>query len=210
MNEDDDDLPVLTQILRTGNVRPSPEDQAPTSVESRAAQHEAMSAEDTLMADQLVIGHDEHHEIEGYLTPSFHVSSADHAHEVHAEDDAHHAHQPDAFRLSQDHDGPHGARSGAFDEPEIATIAAPADAPQEDPAVFAERVRAAVLENLSARIETELDARVAQAVHAEVETALAQLQANLRSHVAEALRDVVGRAVDEEIARLRALPPDSA
>ncbi len=178
--------------------------------EPRADRHDAVSFEDTLMADQLVIGHEPRHKIEGYLTRSLDPYPTDHGHEAQADDDAHRDRHPDAFGLSQDHDGLHGVRTHAFDEPEFATVAPPVAARQEDPVLFAERVRDAVLENLSARIETELDARVAQAIHAEVETALAQLQSNLRSQVAEALRDVVGRAVDEEISRLRALPPDSA
>ena len=70
---------------------------------------------------------------------------------------------------------------------------------------FAVRVREAVLNDLSARIDTELDARIAQTLHAELEAALASLQDNLREQLAEAMRDVVRRAVDEQVARLSAM-----
>ena len=71
------------------------------------------------------------------------------------------------------------------------------------------RVRESVLDDLSTRIDTELDARIAQAMHAEVETAIAQLQVHLRDHLTLALRDVVARAVDDAIARVPPLATDS-
>ena len=109
--------------------------------------------------------------------------------------------------LPQDHDGRIDRRRPArrSTNPNSRLAVAGAEPAPEDPAVFAARVRDAVLENLSARIDTELDARIAQAIHAEVETALAQLQGSLRAQLSEALKDVVGRAVDEEIARLVAV-----
>jgi hypothetical protein len=130
MNEDDDDLPVLTQILRTGDAHPS---DAPI---------------DRVRGP---IGNEPHHEIASYQVPPFDLPVT------------------------------------------------------EDPAAFAAQVRDAVLENVSGRIDTELDARIAQAIHAEVETALARLQGSLRAQLSEAFKDVVGRAVDEEIARLAAV-----
>ena len=51
-------------------------------------------------------------------------------------------------------------------------------------------VRDSVLVALQTRIDTELDARIAQALHREVETAIAQLQDKLRDGLTEALRDV--------------------
>jgi hypothetical protein len=69
-------------------------------------------------------------------------------------------------------------------------------------ATLALRVRNSVLQELSGRIDTELDARIAQTLHAGLETALAQLQTSLRIELGEALRDVVGNAVDEAIRRL--------
>lgn len=76
----------------------------------------------------------------------------------------------------------------------------------ERDASFARRVRDSVLDELSSRIDTELDARIAQTLHAELETALAHLQTRLRAELAEALRDVVGRAVDDAVRRLRDAP----
>ena len=75
--------------------------------------------------------------------------------------------------------------------------------PPFDHDAFAVRVREAVLNDLSARIDTELDARIAQTMRAELEAALASLQDNLREQLAEAMRDVVRRAVEEQVARLR-------
>ena len=203
MSEDDDDLPVLTQILRTGHAQPSGQ----TSPRAQPVTADALDprtvADAPWLSDPLVIGHEPPREIGDYLAPSFDrappVLTAD-AQETDGGATASPA--ADAFVLPQDHDAPQ-ALGLAYDEPEYA-VEPPPEAPREDPAAFAARVRDAVLENLSARIETELDARVAQAIHAEVETALAQLQASLRTHLADAMKDVVGRAVDEEIARLAA------
>ena len=71
-----------------------------------------------------------------------------------------------------------------------------------DTAALARSIRQAVLDDLAGRIDVELDARIAQAMRTEIETALSQLQGNLRHHLTEALRDVVARAVDAEIARM--------
>ena len=69
-----------------------------------------------------------------------------------------------------------------------------------DRASIAERVRETVLNDVAMRVDVELDARIAQALHAEIETALGGLQARLREQLADALRDVVGRAVDDALA----------
>lgn len=211
MNEDDDDLPVLTQILRTGVA-----DRTDTRSRARPFAVDALDprkvADAPWLTDQLDIGHAPTHEIEPYLNPSFDVVLPAFPDERPDANEATEEPRPsDAFGLSQDHDAPQ-ALGIAYDEPEY-SVDPPADtpaevqveAPREDPTVFAERVRDAVLDTLGTRIDTELDARVAQAIRVEVETALAQLQANLRTHLAEALKDVVGRAVDEEIARLGVL-----
>lgn len=198
---DDDDLPVLTQVLRTG--RPGAIDPAtPVAVRTPDALDPRTVPEGPWLADQLVIGHAPAHVIESYLGPSFDVPPATAADDVAQTDEARHAQPADVFVLSQDHDAPQ-VIGVSFDEPEFRTEPVVAASP-EDPAVFAERVRDAVLDSLAARIDTELDARVAQAIHVEVETALGQLQARLRTAFADALKDVVQRAVDEEIARLAA------
>ena len=219
MIDADDDLPVLTQILRTGTARPvalirgeAHGDRAEAPVEAR--HDEALdkilddARDDTApMADELVIGHDPHfpHPVTG----------------------------ADAFALPQDHVHDHRqddrARSFTFDEPDfvvtptssaeplsplsfdvedavpafdvspiqVAPVVVPE--PVEDPAAVAERIRDAVLRDLSTRIGRELDARIAQALHAEVETALGRMQYNLRNHLADALRDVVERAVADRM-----------
>ncbi len=64
-------------------------------------------------------------------------------------------------------------------------------------------LRESLLRDLSDRIDVELDARIAQALHSELEVALAQLQDRLREQLAKGLRDVVHRAVDQEMARLK-------
>ena len=201
MTENDDDLPVLTQILRTGNAHPS---DVPIDLEHGPEDFDVQPIGDTLMADQLVIGNEPHHEIASYLVPSFDLRPEQpDARSVEAGGDlqAHPVDHSDSFMLPQDHDGPHRSQTtgSTFNEPALVAPAA------EDPAVFAAKVRDAVLENLSGRIDTELDARIAQAIHAEVETALAQLQGSLRAQLSDAFKDVVGRAVDEEIARLAAV-----
>ena len=210
MNEDDDDLPVLTQILRTGNADPAAPPAPRLGERTVDALDPRTVADATRPADQLVIGHEPPRESDDYLAPSFHVSPpAFPADEPDTDHEHRESHAADPFVLSQDHDAPQ-ALGLSFDEPAY-SVDAPAAASHERTAAFATTVRDAVLDDLSARIETELDARIAQAIHSEVETALAQLQSNLRTHLAEALKDVVGRAVDEEIARLAAeRPADSA
>ncbi len=232
---EDDDLPVLTQILRTGTsgaATTPAANESPIVVEPDPVPH----LEETLMADQLVIGNEPHRSVEAYLALSFDENALDpraHAPNTLPRPEPHADHGHDSFQLPQDHDS-HGAPASntAFQEPHYtatqaqrhdaaadtgdldasvdphasahsATTNASSVEPKEDPAMFAGQVRDAVLEVLSARIETELDARIAQAIHAEVETALAQLQENLRNHLTAALHDVVGRAVDEEMARRR-------
>ena len=205
----DDDLPVLTQVLRTGSGHREPPIPAP--VEPLEEALDVRPVEETWMADQLVIGNAPHRIVDDYLMQSFDDAPATvEPHEIH---DGSGEHGADSFRLPQDHDvGPAGrAGGGTFGEPHFSDAgdsqaldprSVPAPVVAEDPALLAIRVRDAVLDDLRTRIDTELDARIAQAMHAEVETALAQLQINLRAHLTDALRDVVQRAVDEEVARL--------
>ncbi len=117
----------------------------------------------------------------------------------------------DAFRLVQDVDDL-APPSAPFDEPALvptrSTLAGVATTADVDATIdfslpsTAARVREAVLERIASRLDIELDARIAQAIHVEVETALAQLQGRLRTHLADALRDIVAKAVDDEVTRL--------
>ena len=209
---DDDGLPVLTQVLRTGHVeRPLP---AASNDVVAVVGHDEAPGEEDLQVDPLVIGYEPHVGVEAYLAPvpGHGMPTEDIA--PARDDGPHDAARPDAFGLSQDVDAQRGdGRPATIDEPHIATgetrgaPAAPDERRLQDPSEIARRVRDAVLDGLGARIDTELDARIAQAIHAEVEAAFAQLQVQLRAHLAAALRDVVGRAVDEEIALSLGSPP---
>jgi hypothetical protein len=166
MSTDDDDLPVLTQVLRIGSgpmlrrINPAPAD--------GVVDPGATALERVAIPDQLVIGNEPRQDAEAEAADLVAVPML----------------PPDA-------------------EPERSSVNAPeAVVPIEDPATLARRVREAVLADLVTRIDTELDARIAQAIHIEVETAVAQLQDKLRVHLTESLRDVVARAVDDEIGRL--------
>ena len=204
----DDDLPVLTQVLRLGTVRQS------AAIERRFAidSPDARPPDAPLLADPLVIGNEPNQAISAYLAPTG-PDKADDAVDAEAAvvDGRDHvagattSHAPDAFVLPQDHEGgttghPSALDVPAFDASMPGAAVAMAVIPAEDPAVLARRIRDAVVDDLRTRIDTELDARIAQALHAEVETMLARLQQNLRAHLADALRDVVARAVDEAIA----------
>lgn len=208
----DDDLPVLTQILRTGHADPA---------EAKASRHGERTAHAldprtvdpaAWPSDPLVIGHEPPRASGDALVPSFDVAPPMSYVDDRGPGIADENRGPpvaDLFVLPQDHDAPQ-ALGTAYDEPEFSAeppTEAPHDVAREDAAAFTARVRDAVLHDLSARIDTELDARVAQAIHVEVENALARLQASLRTHLAEALKDVVGRAVGDEIARLSTQRP---
>ncbi len=175
-----------------------------------------MPRETSLLADALVIGNEPQQAISAYLDPTDRETAGGGvaAHAVTADPsvdkrEATVSHAPDAFLLPQDHDGRATSHPSTLDLPEFdasmppvrggpgGTTAAP---PAEVPAVAARRIRDAVIDDLRARIDTELDARIAQALHVEVESVLAQLQHNLRAHLSDALRDVVAKAVDEAIA----------
>ncbi len=61
-----------------------------------------------------------------------------------------------------------------------------------------------VLKNLQGRIESTIDQRLRETVAQGLEKSLAGLHADLKVSVREALRDVVQRAVAQEISRIRA------
>jgi hypothetical protein len=210
---EDDDLPVLTQVLRTSSgQRPI----VSWPIEVLAEPLDVRPFNEMLTMRPLVIGNETRdvHVDEPVEAAVEEIAQA----QPEAVADPRHVdgHGPDSFGLSQDHDGARpvtAASLNLIDEPELmpSTEAQPSSmeplgfdtkfAPA-DTRALASQVREAVLTDLLGRIDTELDARIAQAMHAEIETALAHLQGNLRTHLTEALRDVVSRAVDEEIARL--------
>lgn len=219
MSAEDDDLPVLTQVLRTGNGEPPAADDAGAERRPVSGSSIHLRFDDVDHPDDtpgwpraLVIGND----------PDVNEDAA--ASEPHATvadprriDLLHH----DVFLRTAPTDAQSVER---FDEPPLverlavdgdATIGRDvplvfrdrtAIAAREAEATFALRIRDSVLQELSARIDTELDARIAQTLHAGLETALAHLQTSLRVELAEALRDVVGHAVDDAVARVRDAP----
>ncbi len=65
-------------------------------------------------------------------------------------------------------------------------------------------VRETVLKNLQARLDLVLEQRINDAVHLAVDRALTDLALEIKASVRETLRDVVARAVSQEISRLRA------
>jgi|GEM_PF-2240987 len=204
---DDDELPILTQVLRTGSGH------APAL--DRVAHGEPVASDARIepsFGRALVIGSDAE---DDDLPPSYQADAARDAHRIDLKSN-------DVFlRTAPTHE----AFTDAIDEPDLLasmsldvgpdafTTVAPA-APgsfthrpllahaDADPA-FAAEIREAVLDDLSSRIDTELDARIAQTLHAGLEAAIAQLQVSLRAELAEALRDVVGHAVDDAIRRAR-------
>ena len=254
---DDDDLPVLTQVLRIGNGRPPRfaahhADRAASGIppDARSAAVRAADGESS-WPHPLVIGSDAEPDvdasIDGSHDPTSRVDAAagfDLEHAVHGVDGAAPASadtvadprridlRDDVFlrsaptdvafsgRIDQPplvvrHDGVHAAGPDNAVAPNAASVAASRDVPlvfrdppsttsAEADATFAMQVRDRVLRELSGRLDTELDARIAQTLHAALESALARLQTDLRIELAEALRDVVGNAVDDAIARLPA------
>jgi hypothetical protein len=214
MTTDDDDLPVLTHVLRTGDGRMPRSLMTPVDDDSYVDEFGIHHFEEAPLTRQIVIGHDPQQPaddldgatINGEFVPTTSVPVAD----------PRHAHR-DPFRLSQDIDAGHG-HIEPIDEPHLigdaherdagpVLIDRPIDfAKPIDSALMATRLRDSIITNLASRIDMELDARIAQVLHAEIESALAQLQANLRSHLTEALRDVVAKAVGEELARMNQKP----
>jgi hypothetical protein len=209
----DDDLPVLTHVLRTGDGRMPP----PLTSPLDDLYHDFdIHQFDDMPTPRIVIGNEPEPPADDRALAPFDDALIDAAtSDQGIVADPRQTIGHDAFRLSQDADALHDSVATAIDEPallaahdgatpETPDVDRPLDfaTPTIDPVALAVRVRESVFNDLSARIDTELDARIAQTMHAEVETALAQLQRNLRVQLSEALRDVVGRAVDEEIARM--------
>jgi hypothetical protein len=65
-------------------------------------------------------------------------------------------------------------------------------------------VRETVLKNLQARLDLVLEQRINDAVHVAVDRAITDLAGDVKAGVRETLKDVVARAVAQEISRLRA------
>jgi hypothetical protein len=65
-------------------------------------------------------------------------------------------------------------------------------------------VREAVLKGLQGRLDLVLEQRVNDAVHSAVDRAMTELASEVKSSVRDTVRDIVGRAVAQEISRLRA------
>lgn len=211
--DDDDDLPVLTQILRTGTTTAATIDREANGERIDGA---VATLDEPLLADELVIGSDPDGEAPAIVAET---AAADDAFDdgpnaaalaIDVPDFVEHAPPVEPTVLSFV-DAPAVARSepaSAFAQPfdgrdieplAPAPQAIPESSPVEDPATVALRLRDAVLDDLLVRVGPELDARIAQALHAEVETALGRMQHNLRGHLTDALRDVVARAVAEQM-----------
>ena len=135
----DDDIPVLTHVLRTGNARglpPLPPRLGGTPQEPAAAEHPEARPPDPVPADPLVIGN----EPRPPSAPGGLVSPFDDDDEAHdparyaVTDASPEAPRADSFRLPQDHDSTTiaGAANSRFDEPEIGRTAInPPDDPDE-------------------------------------------------------------------------------
>ena len=220
MNDDDDDLPLLTQVLRTGSrAVPIGHGLDAAGFPSTAADLHAEHS----VPDHLVIGS------EPWMEPDVASSSPDAAATSRSSpaNDLWIDRAPDSFNLPQDHEPHEGSRpADTLGEPDIAPggsapydplefdrrsprLLTLADLGPADRAALESRLRESVLDDLRARIDPELDARIAQALHAEIEVAVAELQSHLRRHLAEALRDVVARAVEEEMVRMTIERPDN-
>lgn len=199
MDDGADDLPILTEVLRLrGRSTPL----AP-STDARVEAAPAAPPPEPMLPPQIVIGHDAPATLEPYarIEPVF---GADR--EPMSGDEA-------LLEPMRERSDPSPLVSTGFyadvdDEPADIERPPPARLTDDELASIAARLQETLLADLSARIDTELDARIAQALHAEVETALGGLQDRLRGHLAEGLRDVVRRAVDDEIARLASTPHD--
>ena len=244
----DDDIPVLTDVLRTRTGRMHVVDHRLQVLPAE----EAIEPVELLPLD-LVIGHDARTELEPYTTTDFGASEADaelrpaliepleadHAtvdvsgeYDTRTSDYFAHAASNESERgallASEDADGfvelpvaRHVNESvsvevgSSIDVPEATegdqALVDASLTPEVDPQVVADalasRVHDAVLQDLATRIDTELDARIAHALRFEVEVALASLQGGLREQLASGLKDVVHRAVQDEISRLQSEGP---
>jgi hypothetical protein len=214
----DDDLPVLTHVLRTGDGRMPRSLMVPPDDDSYVDEFGIHHFEEAPVTRQIVIGHDPQQ-------PTDDLDAATVSGEfVTAKSGRVADPRPiprDPFRLSQDIDvASHGLVTEPIDEPPLLSTLPAAkpgpvtrDLPIEfskavDNATRAARLGDAIVTDLGSRIDMELDARIAQVLQAEIESALAQLQNNLRAHLTQALRDVVERAVGNEIARIERTKSD--
>jgi len=69
---------------------------------------------------------------------------------------------------------------------------------------LAERVRVNVTERLARRSQALLDAQLRESLEAVVDRAAESLAAELRASLSQMVRDIVGRAVTEELTRVHA------
>jgi hypothetical protein len=212
MTTDEDDLPVLTHVLRTGDGRMPRSLMSPPDDDSYVDEFGMHHFEEAPLTRQIVIGHDPQQPaddldaatVNGEFVPAARSPA----------NDARHTHR-DPFRLSQDLDvGSHGHVTEHIDEPPL--LAAPDGGDStpvtldrtlefpvpSDNAAIAATLRDSIFTDLASRIDVELDARIAQVLRAAIESSLAQLHDSLRVHLSEALRDVVSRAVRDELARI--------
>ncbi|MFM1987754.1 MAG: hypothetical protein RJA99_711 [Pseudomonadota bacterium] len=88
--------------------------------------------------------------------------------------------------------------------PRYAPETLPAELEDVDWAELAERVRENVAERLTRRSQALLDAALRDSLRAVVDRAAESLAAELRTSLTQMVRDIVGRAVDEEITRVHA------
>ena len=211
---EDDDLPVLTQVLRTGSGLAPAVDRVFLDA---AVPNDARVEPSFPRA--LVIGNEAE---DDDLPPSYRAEAIADPRRIDTKsNDVFLRTAPTDDAYDESIDEPHflahapPGETDAYTTIPPATPATPASSSRHSPiaradvdAAFAAQIRDAVLDDLSSRIDTEFDARIAQTLHAGLEAALAQLQASLRAELAEALRDVVGRAVDDAIRRT--LPSPSA
>ena len=223
---DDDGIPVLTDVLRLGS--------GPV-IRTR---DESVAREDDPVLHALVIGNEPPQGVESYLqeqsvapadaAPStdpqvdliedfvvtshqefWEESATPHFEAVVAIEPAVEAIDESATSVVEEHTPDEPDHQAIVDEAALVDASKPAPFDDEALAVrLRDEFTQGVLDDLSSRIDTELDARIAQAMRAEVENALGGLQVQLREHLGDALRDVVRRAVDDEMTRLRSTRGD--
>ena len=80
----------------------------------------------------------------------------------------------------------------------------PATLQEVDWAALAERVRENVTERLTRRSQALLDAQMLESLQAVIDRAAESLAAELRATMSQMVRDIVARAVTEEITRVHA------
>jgi uncharacterized membrane-anchored protein YjiN (DUF445 family) len=88
--------------------------------------------------------------------------------------------------------------------PRYAVEDLPATLEEVDWSELAERVRVNVTERLTRRSQALLDAQLRDSLEAVVDRAAESLAAELRASLSQMVRDIVGRAVTEELTRVHA------